>query len=499
MKFPSVSIITINYNSFDATLDFLTSIYNISYPNFEVILVDNASDIFDREKIIGRYPKIKIIESRENLGFAGGNNLAINESDSEYVAFLNNDTVVTDDFLEPLIQSMIMDSSIGMISPKVVYHGTNTIQYAGSSKINEFTGRGKVIGRNEDDQGQYDILCETGLIHGSAMVLPRRAIDRIGLMPEIYFLYYEELEWCKKATDIGFKIFFCGMSKVYDKVSVSIGLDSPIKTYYLSRNRIIYARRTVVFYKRIFWMCYFLLFSIPKNIITNLYKGKFNHLQAFIRGVMWNIKHLVLPSEENIFVEIRNKRDRYILHHGISKVKANLSTVRDILVGGYRVILAMIYLRGCVKGKFTSVKGRPKIRAQGKIILGKRVRIWSEFSRAKLLTKYGAELTIGNNCRINGAHISAVESISIGNNVRIAPYTVILDSDFHNIADHFATGKSSPVIIEDDVWIALGCTILKGVRIGQGAVIAAGAVVTKDVPAKTLYGGVPAKFIKPIK
>lgn len=495
-SYPLVTIITINYNSFDSTLEFLSSVYQISYPNYEVYVVDNASEVFDKEVIETKFPKVKIIESSANLGFAGGNNLAVRASASEYVAFLNNDTVVTKGFLEPLIEQLLEDSSVGMVSPKILYYGTSKIQYAGSGSINPYTSRGTRVGHHEEDKGQYDKVLETGSIHGSALVFPRKIIDKIGLMPEFYFLYYEEVDWCQQARNSAYKLLFVGTSTVFHKSSVSVGNDNPLKTYYMTRNRMIYARRNTSFMQRISWMLFFFLISIPKNTLVYFFTGKIKHLRAFLSGVWWNIWHFALPFEGSILYEIIRKRDQYISEYKLSKTKANYQTFKDMFRGAKRVLMAKIYLRNCETGKLVSINGNPKIRAEGKIVIGDRVRIWSEFSRAKILTKFGAELTIGNNSRINGAHISAVESITIGKNVRIAPYTIILDNDFHNIADHFATGTGGPIIIEDDVWIAVSCIILKGVRIGKGAVIAAGSVVTKDIPAKTVYGGVPAKFIK---
>lgn len=493
---PSVSIITINYNSFEETLEFLESIYKISYPNYDVYVVDNASEVFDRSLLETKFPKLKIIESKENLGFAGGNNLAVRESTSDYIAFLNNDTIVTENFLDPIIEQLEKDDSIAMASPKILFYGSKTIQYAGSTRINPYTSRGKRIGLNEEDNGQYDKIKKTDCIHGSALIFPRSIVEKIGLMPEFYFLYYEEVDWCEQARKKGYKSLFVGTSTVYHKSSVSVGQDNPLKTYYMTRNRMIYARRNSSFFQRTLWMIFFFVVSLPKNMIMYLIKGEFKHLRAFSSGVGWNISHLALPFKGGIFYEINQKRVQYRRMYHASWTKANYYVLRDLIVGVKRVLLAKFYLRKCNLGRFVSINGRPQVRAQGNIKIGDRVRIWSEFSRAKILTKRGASLEIGNNSRINGAHISAVNSITIGKNVRIGPYSIILDSDFHNVADHFATGKSDPIVIEDDVWIAVSCIILKGVRIGKGAVIAAGSVVTKDVEPNSVYGGVPAKFIK---
>ncbi len=164
--------------------------------------------------------------------------------------------------------------------------------------------------------------------------------------------------------------------------------------------------------------------------------------------------------------------------------------------GGFRVALSRVYLRGCIRGALVSVNGKPMIENKGQMIFGDEVRVWSNIVQAKLFTGSDGRLLVGKNSRLNGVHIDANNLVQIGSNVRIAPYSVIIDSDFHDVKDHFATGKSAPVIIEDDVWIATRATILKGVRIAKGSVVASGAVVTHDVPPYTVVAGVPARVIK---
>src|SRR5690606_38013888 len=150
-------------------------------------------------------------------------------------------------------------------------------------------------------------------------------------------------------------------------------------------------------------------------------------------------------------------------------------------------------------GKMVSVNGRPVIDNQGEMIFGEEVRVWSTTVQAKIYTGKQGKLSVGKNSRLNGAHIDARSVRSIGDNVRITPYTTIFDSDFHDVKDHFSDGPAHPVYIEDNVWIATRATILKGVRIGEGSVVAAGAVVTKDIPPYSIAAGIPAKVIKRIE
>lgn len=174
--------------------------------------------------------------------------------------------------------------------------------------------------------------------------------------------------------------------------------------------------------------------------------------------------------------------------------------ISNLISGGFRFLAAKVYLRNCTRvGRWVSVNGRPVIDNRGEMIFGDEVRVWSTIVQAKLYTGKGGKLVVGKNSRLNGVHIDVRKLVSIGENVRIAPYTIILDSDFHDVNDHFSEGASREIYIEDDVWIATRATILKGTRIGRGSVVAAGAVVTKDVPPYCIVAGVPAKVIKSLR
>jgi acetyltransferase-like isoleucine patch superfamily enzyme len=184
-----------------------------------------------------------------------------------------------------------------------------------------------------------------------------------------------------------------------------------------------------------------------------------------------------------------------------TKNKSVLGMMAVGINGIVRIIQTKIYLRKCNKiGKLVSVNQKPLIVNRGYLELGDEVRIWSSINRTKLFVEEGGQLIIGKNSRINGVHISASQSVTIGQNVRIAPYVIIIDDDYHDVQDHFAEagGKKAPIVIEDNVWIAMDAKILKGVTIGQGSVVATSAVVTKDVPPYSVVAGVPAKVIKQI-
>ncbi len=163
-------------------------------------------------------------------------------------------------------------------------------------------------------------------------------------------------------------------------------------------------------------------------------------------------------------------------------------------------LVARWALRSCNSvGTAPKCWGIPLIQNGGELIIGNDFSIWSHLSRSQLSVDAGGVLRIGNHVFINtGTTISATAEVKIGDRVQIANGVSILDSDFHGLKDRHCPPPAEPIQIEDDVWIATKAIVLKGVTIGRGAVVAAGAVVTRDVAPYSLVGGVPARLIRPL-
>ncbi|GAA5034652.1 glycosyl transferase [Marivirga lumbricoides] len=289
MSNPLVSIISVHFNGTKITEEFIKSILQISYSPVEVFIVDNGSEQEPLEPLTQKYPEIKFIISEKNLGFAGGNNLAIKQASGEYLLFINNDTEVPINFLEPLIDHFLSHPNAGMASPLIKYFNTNIIQYAGNSKVNLLTGRSKRLGFKEEDHGQYDFNFKTGMIHGAALLVRDKVIEEIGLMPESFFLYYEELDWCTRAQKKGYETWVIGKSTIFHKESMSVGKNSPFKLYYMTRNRILFLRRNTEGVKRLSWVLFFLIFTMPKSTLLYIFKRDFQSLKSFYKGVFWNL------------------------------------------------------------------------------------------------------------------------------------------------------------------------------------------------------------------
>lgn len=292
MEYPLVSIITVSYNHPEVTCELLASLRMISYPSIEIIVVDNASPRDNPDVIKEQYPEIIFIKSTTNLGFAGGNNLGVKQAKGRYVLFINNDTEVEPDFLEPLVAKCEVNSLVGGVSPKIkFFHTPDTLQFTGQQPINNYTIRGHGLGHGVVDKGQFDQDALTCFVHGAAMLIPMHVIREVGMMAEIYFLYYEELDWGARIRHAGYELWYVHNSLIYHKESISTGRATPFKTYYINRARIMYLRRNTSGATFLIAFLFQAFVSIPKNIIFFLVKGQIGHLKAYLRAIFWHARH----------------------------------------------------------------------------------------------------------------------------------------------------------------------------------------------------------------
>lgn len=279
-----VSIITINFNGLEDTCALIESIpFN---DNLEVIVVDNASQNQEAETIAQRHPKVNVIHSDKNLGFAGGNNLGIQAAQGKYIFLVNNDTVFKDFNIQPLIDRMESSSDMAIVCPKIRFAwGENPIQFAGYISLSKFTVRNRAIGFMEEDRGQYDMPHSTPYAHGAAMLIRKDAIEKVGMMPECYFLYYEELDWSMMFTRIGYQIWYEPKCTVYHKESQATGQNSPLRTYYLTRNRLLLIKRNPKEFIQPLAYLYLLCIVVFRDILKYSITARFDLIKATIRAL----------------------------------------------------------------------------------------------------------------------------------------------------------------------------------------------------------------------
>lgn len=274
-----VSIITINFNGLENTCALIESIP--FHDNLEVIVVDNASKNQEAETIRQRYPQVKVIQSNLNLGFAGGNNLGINAAQGKYIFLINNDTVFKDYNIQSLIDRIESSSDIAIVCPKICFSWENhPIQFAGYTPLSKITVRNHAIGFNEADHGQYDTAQPTPYAHGAAMLIRKEAIERVGLMPECFFLYYEELDWSMMFIRAGYQIWYEPKCTIYHKESQATGQNSPLRTYYITRNRLLLVKRNPKEFTRPLAYLYLLCIVAIRDILKYSFSSRFDLLKA---------------------------------------------------------------------------------------------------------------------------------------------------------------------------------------------------------------------------
>ena len=287
-----LSIITINFNGLKDTCELIDTL-PLEDQSIEVIVVDNASKEDEATVIEQRYPQVNVIRSKENLGFAGGNNLGINAAHGKYLFFINNDTLMRwrkeegrRMMFQPLIDRLESSPKIGAVCPKIRFSwGDNPIQFAGYTPLSHITMRNHAIGCGEADHGQYDTAHPTPYAHGAAMMVKREAIEKSGLMPECYFLYYEELDWSMMIRRAGYDIWYDPALTVFHKESQSAGQQSPLRTYYITRNRLLFAKRNNSSATRYLSYIYQISLVACRDILRYTLQRRPDLAQATIKGI----------------------------------------------------------------------------------------------------------------------------------------------------------------------------------------------------------------------
>ena len=331
MSDPSVSIIVLNWNGWSDTVECLESIYHLNYPNYQVIVVDNNSSDDSLEKIndyargklevksnffkydptnkpieIIQYAgknteKIKfsnykkqliIIENKKNYGFAKGNNIgmeyALKNLNPDYILLLNNDTVVDKDFLKILVQEGENDPEIGLLGPKMYYYDNPNIIWCIGGKIDWKLARGLHVGIDKTDIGQYDEKTNFDYINGSCLLIKRKVLEKIGLLDEKFFLYFEEADLALRASENNYKRMFVPDSKIWHKVSKSGGgIKKEIGLYYITRNRWIFMKKWANKSNFIIFVVIQILGVIILPILLSTYYNNRKLFSAYYSG-FWN-------------------------------------------------------------------------------------------------------------------------------------------------------------------------------------------------------------------
>ena len=324
---PKVSIIILNWNGWEDTIECLESVYQINYSNYNVVLVDNYSEDESLKKIeeylLGDIPirseyygynsnnkpiqmvepenyhkgldknSVILIKNHENHGFARGNNVgidfAMDHLKMDYVLLLNNDTVVDKNFLKELVETGESRENIGFIGPKILFYGKeDIIQEAGGGNVNYRQSKVEEIGFNEVDDGSLDYYIEPDYIGGACLLIKSEVIRSIGVLDSNYFMYWEDVDWCITGLENGYKSAYEYKSVIWHKYGSSS--ENQFKMYYLNRNRLYFMRKHAKGSDYLRFLGYFVPFIIFESCYQLIRKNDIKMARAFFKGMIDGFK-----------------------------------------------------------------------------------------------------------------------------------------------------------------------------------------------------------------
>lgn len=244
--FPLIAVVIVNYNGYRLTRDCLRSFAAVTYPNYALIVVDNASSDGSIARLREEFPQVTYLEHPRNAGFTGGNNLGIArgaELGAEYLFLLNNDTVVSANVLDELMEFSRKNPEVGIVGPLTCYFDSPDTVSFGGGDIDRNTGmyahlhKGKKVG--EMPRGVIDC----SFIEGAAMFLRTELAIRVGGFSNVYFLTSEESELCVRVADRGYRLAVITSCSVWHKISQSLKGGSTLRDYYVFRNKLLFVER----------------------------------------------------------------------------------------------------------------------------------------------------------------------------------------------------------------------------------------------------------------
>ena len=246
-SFPSIALIILNWNGKKDTLACLQSVLEIDYPNFAVIVVDNASSDGSQAEIRSCLPQITLIENPKNLGFAEGNNIGIVEAmkrGADLVFLLNNDTVVDPLILQRFVEMFEKEPKAGILGATLfLFDQREKLDHLGgfwNGKKGKFDFVGLRANQEEVFPQELDYVCGAGLI------VKRSVLETVGMFDPRFFLIWEESDLCVRAKRAGFAVLTCPGANVWHKVSASFTGGKPHTTYYWWRNRLLWIEKNVL-------------------------------------------------------------------------------------------------------------------------------------------------------------------------------------------------------------------------------------------------------------
>jgi GT2 family glycosyltransferase len=288
MNLPAVGIGILNWNGRKYLEQFLPFLQHLSYPNYSVYVIDNASSDDSIQFIKNTHPWVKIIETGGNLGFAGGYNYAFEKMQEPYLLMLNSDVEVTTGFLEPLVALMEKDEKIAACQSKMLaYHNKELFEHGGAcGGMIDVLGytfcRGRIFDTVEKDENQYQ-TSDVFWAGGACSLIRRSAYTEVNGMYEYFFMHFEEIDMCWKFHAAGYKVYCSNESVVYHVGGASLSYQSPKKTYYNFRNNLVMCARNAPLSYKIWWVPVRLLTDMM-SVLFFMVKGEGKHALAVLKA-----------------------------------------------------------------------------------------------------------------------------------------------------------------------------------------------------------------------
>ena len=286
-KEPLIIFIILNWNGKKDTLECLQSLRDLEYSNYETVVIDQNSNDGSRESIASQFPEVRLIRNDDNLGFVMGNNTGIQhatDSDADYIVLLNNDTTVLPTFLSALVEAARENPGFDVFGPKIVFDSDPNRIWAAGSHIDWRKGTCVQRGYQEIDRGQYDSNAEVNALTGCAMMISSKAVRTVGLLDSRFFAYYEETDWCARATRAGLRILYVGAAVVRHKISSTIGPTSPAIAFYMVRNNLLFLSKNSTGFRRLFLIIRS-LHREARTICSGLTKGRRQDAVVRLRAI----------------------------------------------------------------------------------------------------------------------------------------------------------------------------------------------------------------------
>ena len=281
-----IAIVILNWNGYEDTSECIISLQKITYDNYQIVVVDNGSDVEDFNKLKNNFPNVKVLRSDVNLGFTGGNNLGIKyslEEKTDFILLLNNDTIVEPNFIQPLLDIFENNPNVGIAAPQINYFDEPKKVWTEGGRISKIRGSGFAYSERFDDGKIIDDK-EVTFVSGCCMLIKKEIFEKVGVFDDNFFLYVEDADLCYRTTQAGYKIIVSHNSKIYHKVSSSTKENlSLLPLYYVTRNRLYFANKSFsfIFFLTLIYISFSMLIKIIYWLLNDKSKNVSIILKAF--------------------------------------------------------------------------------------------------------------------------------------------------------------------------------------------------------------------------